>query len=265
MKKIYIFSVLTLIFLAGLFILNSQYQPKLTSNQDNSENQTKDQKGEFIDIDFQNQKIRVVSFKVENPQKISLISNFDEKLTVFEAVEKYQCKNLINGGFYIRTTQDSSIANLPIGLFLADDKKIGNFAQNSLFNGFFKISTDGVPSISSDSSIDNFRIALQSGPILFQDESPLNLRIINDKPERRSVVILTKDNIYFATFYDKTSAYLGPYLASLPQLVKLFSKEKKIKTVAALNLDGGTASSFHSEDFSLPELSPVGSFFCIKN
>ncbi len=257
MKNIYILSVLVLAFLAGLFIINSQYQPKTTPNTTQG-NRDSGIKPELIDIDFNNQQIRIASFKVDNPAKISLIPNFDDKATAFETIEKYSCKDLINGGFY-------SQGNLPIGLFVTDDKKIGNFAQNLLFNGFFKILKNETPIISAESSIDNSRIALQSGPILFQNGFPLKLSIINDKPERRAVVALTKNEVYFIIFYDKSSVYIGPYLADLPQLTQIFGQKKGIRITDALNLDGGTASAFHSGNISISELSPVGSFFCIKN
>lgn len=257
MKNIYIFSILVLAFLAGLFIINSQYQPKTSSGTTKS-NIERGTQTEFTDINFNNQQIRIASFKVGSPAKISLIPNFDDKATAFEAIDKYNCKDLINGGFY-------SQGNFPIGLFVTDDKKIGNFTQNLLFNGFFKILKNETPIISAESSTDNYRIALQSGPILFQNGFPLKLRIIDDKPERRAVVALTKNEVYFIIFYDKNSVYIGPYLADLPELVRIFSQKKSIQITDALNLDGGTASTFHSGNISLSELSPVGSFFCIKN
>lgn len=257
MKSIYTFSVLVLIFLAGLFIINSQYQPKTTSSTTSKTNTNNGTGEEFIDIDFNNQQIRAVSFKIDNPAKISLIPNFEEKSTAFEVTEKYSCKDLINGGFY-------SKGNLPIGLFVTDDKKIGNFTQNLLFNGFFKISRDEIATISNDSS-GNLRLALQSGPILIQNGYPLRLQIIDDKPERRAVVALTQNEVYFIVFYNKNSVYLGPLLTNLPEFTRIFGQQKNIKIIDALNLDGGTASAFRSGNISLPELSQAGSFFCIKN
>ena len=91
------------------------------------------------------------------------------------------------------------------------------------------------------------------------------LSILDDKPGRRVVVAQAENKIYFIAFYNNNSVYLGPNLSDLPQLLKMFAQKRKTTILNALNLDGGAASAFHTDNFSLPELTPVGSFFCIKD
>lgn len=222
---------------------------------------------DHVDLSIGNENFKAAWIEVNDPSKISLIPNFKEKEAAFSIADKYGCKSLTNGGFYVQSTQDSSYStqNSPIGLFVTDSKKIGEFNQNSLFNGFFKISKNEVPLITTEGTSDNFRIALQSGPILFKNGFPTKLSILDDKPGRRIVVAQGENKIYFIAFYNNNSVYLGPNLSDLPELLKMFAQKTKITIINALNLDGGAASAFHTDSFSLPELTPVGSFFCIKD
>jgi len=76
---------------------------------------------------------------------------------------------------------------------------------------------------------------------------------------------VTGDNkLIFMVIYDPKSVFLGPELVDLPQIVSLVSAENDLNIADAINLDGGSASAFKSRDFSLSEISPVGSFFCLQ-
>ncbi len=54
-------------------------------------------------------------------------------------------------------------------------------------------------------------------------------------------------------------------LVDLPEIVQAIIKKETIDVVDALNLDGGNHSAFYGNDTTLYELSPIGSFFCIKD
>lgn len=209
-----------------------------------------------FEIESEGQKILVHWFEA-NPDSTFLIPNFEEKLPASEAKDKYQCDSLVSGGFYSK--EDN-----PIGLFQNDDGSLGGWQKNDLLNGIFSINHLGVPRITRVVPKDILRIGLQSGPILKENGSYIDLQMRNDSPERRVVVFTTGENrSYFAIFYDPESNFLGPTLEGLPSVLKEFEAQTGIKIADALNLDGGSASSFYHDDFELGEISYSGSFFCV--
>lgn len=92
------------------------------------------------------------------------------------------------------------------------------------------------------------------------------MSVKNDKQARRVVAGVTGENkLIFLVFYDNNQYYSGPYLNDLPDLVDKTGKSLDLNIADAINLDGGSASAFISDDIKLTELTPVGSFFCISN
>ncbi len=247
---------MVLAFLAILFIVLTDLNQATTSEVKTGEPTNTVTQADTLNLNYNGKTLKVAWIET-TADKISLIPNFNEKDTAFDVIDKYKCNSLTNGGFY-------SLENAPIGLFVTDEKRVGEFQENLLFNGFFKISKTSVTTITTNSETSNTRVALQSGPILFQNGYPTTLKINPDKPSRRTVVALTNKSILFLSFYDPSSVYLGPNLSDLPSLLVNFAEAKNIYIKDALNLDGGSASAFHTTGVSLPEITPVGSFFCIK-
>jgi hypothetical protein len=64
--------------------------------------------------------------------------------------------------------------------------------------------------------------------------------------------------------YDPSSSFRGPKLADLPSFVSKLEKDVQVPLADAINLDGGSASTFKNGETYLTELSPVGSLLCIK-
>jgi hypothetical protein len=64
--------------------------------------------------------------------------------------------------------------------------------------------------------------------------------------------------------YDQFTPLLGPTLEELPGILEKFSKDKNLNLIYVLNLDGGAHSAFISDLATLTEVSPAGSFFCVK-
>ena len=197
-------------------------------------------------------------FQISNPSSIYLYPNFDEKYSLDEGINKYDCKNLMSGGFYTET-------HSPIGLFITEAEILGNPASSSLFNGYFTLTKSGKANISKNYTGELVRIGLQSGPVLIQNNMIQQLSLANDKTARRNIVALTKEGeILFITLYDKESVFIGPLLADLPDLLSEIQNEIGIEFTSALNLDGGSASAFYTQSLQLSELTPIGSFFCEK-
>jgi uncharacterized protein YigE (DUF2233 family) len=196
--------------------------------------------------------------QITNPENIFLYPNFEERYTLEEGVEKYDCRNLTSGGFYTET-------NSPIGLFISEEGMLSDKTVNNLFNGYFVLTKKNEATISRDYSGEPVRIGLQAGPILIQSGVVQKLALASDKMARRIVVALTEEGeIYFITIFDKESVFMGPLLADLPELISNIQDKIDMEFISALNLDGGSASAFYTQNIQLSELTPVGSFFCEK-
>jgi uncharacterized protein YigE (DUF2233 family) len=186
---------------------------------------------------------------------ITFHSNLQERLNSEEIREKYSCRSLVNGGFY-------SKENTHIGLFIADKQKLSNSQTNPTFNGYLTINNQVQISRTANESVTH---AVQTGPILISGSRANNFEIKNDDNKRRIVAAVLRDgNLVFIAVYDKSSKFLGPKLADLPGILMQFSDNTSIKIRDAINLDGGSASFFITDEVNLQELVRVGSFFCIK-
>ncbi len=190
---------------------------------------------------------------------ITLYSNLPVKKTGKEIQEIYQCKYLINGGFYTKE-------NTHLGLLVTEEGTKSQRIKHSLFHGFFFKTNDG--SIHIDRMIPEkpLGFALQSGPLLIVKGEPVILKIIQDEQARRIAVGLDEfSNVYFFAFYDTNNPFHGPFLADMPEILQKTGEAEGIAIQNAINLDGGSHSAFYGSDITLTELSPIGSFFCIKS
>lgn len=186
---------------------------------------------------------------------VELIPNFTNIINSRVIKTNYHCEALINAGFY-------DTDNKPLGLFKTENQIYGNAIRSNLLNGYiwnfngYYISTE-VPS-------DHVSWIMQSGPVLFQSTKPVILSIRNDEPDRRSVAITTTDHmLYFFILFNKDINTSGPELELVPQLLSQIAYQEKITILDAINLDGGSASSYISTDIFLSELTHIGSAFCI--
>ncbi len=212
-----------------------------------------------VDLEFNDNQYSVSWLKVDSADRLFLYPNFADKLSSSEAVSNNNCISLVSAGFY---TKEAT----PIGLFITEGRQLKSKVENTLFNGIFSILYSGESAISGNVSDENTRVALQSGPILMRDGNVDNLSLVNDESARRVVLGITEENdVIFFIFYKKGSVFIGPSLTNLPELVKLASEKAGVQVVDAINLDGGGASAFYTGGIKLSEISPIGSFFCIKN
>ncbi len=210
------------------------------------------------EIAYNNQKIAVGIIPIKNLQSLTLIPNFKEKLSTSQIMRRNDCKAGVNGGFYDEN-------NNPLGLIVASGNVYNRSVESRLFNGYFHIDSNNLGKISYEEPQTNSIWAIQSGPMLIFDEKKLPLNINNDEIARRMVVAeAINQEIIFLTFYDKESLFEGPLLSELPGIIKESESSLGIKIKVAMNLDGGSASAFWSDNLRLEELAPVGSFFCVK-
>lgn len=195
--------------------------------------------------------------KVEDPEKIFLYPNFENKENSRNLIEKNKCRNLINGSYY---TGDSK----PLGMFVSEGATVKNQTKNLLIPAIFFVTYDKEADILYDIAGKNLRLALQTGPVLWENGVAKRLSLRDDGLSRRSVVGITDNKeIIFIALYNNQVLLQGPYLEDMPIILKQFQEKSAIQLIKAANLDGGSASAFYTGKFFLEELSYIGSYFCI--
>ncbi len=198
-----------------------------------------------------------------NPETLELMSNLDSKETASDLMKEYSCSALVNAGFY--TADSPEEAHEAIGLFVSEGETLSDFRKNSLFNGILSINEMDTPRITEVVPADPLRMGIQTGPLLQVNDQAMKLSLARDKNARRLVAAVTGDNeLIFIVFYDSDARFSGPLLADLPQLLGEFENKTQINIADAINMDGGSASAFITDEVSLTEISPIGSFFCLK-
>jgi hypothetical protein len=187
-----------------------------------------------------------------------LIPNFEDKKTAKDVFEENACELLVSGGFY---SEDS----WPIGYFVFGGEVLSQFSQSKLFDGVLSVNSMGTPRITRTPPRDPILVGLQTGPMLQENDTKIELELVRDKPARRMIAAVTGGNeLLLMTVYSLESAFSGPMLGQLPEIISKLEEEENLNIADAINLDGGSASAFISDDFSLSEASPVGSFFCAR-
>jgi uncharacterized protein YigE (DUF2233 family) len=193
------------------------------------------------------------------PDSVTLLPNFGPRKNSQTLMTEHLCVYGVNGGFY-------NVDNTPLGLFISENTVFYKQSASTFFNGFFWIDTQNQTGITDTLPSRELSYALQSGPLLIQSGVPVSLRIRNDENARRSTVGIVRDTdtIFFTVVYNPESVFDGPVLSDLPSILSSISLQENVTLESAVNLDGGSASAFYSEDTKLGELTPVGSIFCIK-
>ncbi len=208
-------------------------------------------------IQYKNITYGIAAYEVDTNETVDLIPNFSQKMGSADVFLSNSCSFLTNGSFY-------TPENEPVGLFQIGDHILKPFIQNRTVNSvvyrrnkslyvdydYLQTPTDWI---------------FQAGPMLYFHGSPLPLKIKNDEPARRMVAIQRSDNrILFTAIVIESQITSGPYLADVPVILKTYSSQKAIPIQNAVNLDGGSASVFHSDSMVYPEFNPVGSFLCVR-
>jgi len=209
-----------------------------------------------IEIEFEGRDYEAIVLPI-NPDELTLNSNLEEKKISREIVGSGECKAVVSGGFY---TKEGS----HVGLFIENFVQIQGARGNSLFDGFFSINSLDTPRITRILPDDSLREAIQTGPLLIENDVVINLEMRNDKLKRRILVAVDGSNkMYLITVYNPDSSFEGPFLEDLPEVVTKI-EQYGYDFADAINLDGGTASAFYVGNIHLPELSSIGSYFCVS-
>lgn len=258
MKKYLWFLGAFLVIVALGFFMSKRSDDKVLGTQSDNTPLATSVYSNLISFNFKENSLNAAWYKVSDPFNLKLIANFDEKENASDVFEAKSCKFLSNAGFYMKDAR-------PAGYFSSEGLALRGFSENILFDGVLSVNYLGTPRILRGSPDETTRIGVQTGPIIKENNEFKTLNITTDKQSRRMVAAVTGTNeLYFIVFYEGSSAYLGPNLDDMPEVLKTFEEKSGITFADAINLDGGSASAFYTNGFSLSEISPVGAFFCEK-
>jgi uncharacterized protein YigE (DUF2233 family) len=191
-------------------------------------------------------------------QNLRLFPNFVDKRAAQNLKEAKQCQTLVNGGFY---SEDFK----PLGWLVTEGSQVSAPIQSSLLDGFFSVDQAGKAAIGWQKPESLVRIGLQSGPVLMWQGQPLPLEIKDDQPRRRMALGLTgNQEVIFLAVTGEKSAASGPNLADLPAVVAAINDQRGLSLENVLNLDGGSASAFLTDEVALDEVTFIGSYFCVR-
>ncbi len=256
-KLIYILPVLLIIFIIFIYA-KPVFKPqiKITQPDPYTSKSTPKVPQSYVPPTESETKYKTNWLIVRDIKKINFYSNLQDKLASNEIINKHLCSYLVSGGYY--TKEDN-----PIGLFIENGEIKNQAINNNLINGYFYIN-NGKAQISSAPPT-SAQIALQAGPLLMKDNQFLPIVGANDNHDRRVLVsILENGNIAFLVMYDKKSPLSGPALSEVANVLETLQKNSSIDVKDVLNLDGGSASAFITDQIKLTELSRIGSYFCIN-
>lgn len=243
------FAVFFLLSLIGLAVFSLNKQEVVTSENVEESRGTvlSDYSGEYA-----------VAWLKAPPETTTLIPNFSSKKTSGDNMREYSCKFLVSGGFY-------STENSPIGYFVAGGEELSGYTKNKLFNGVLSINRLDTPRITRTPPEDSLVSAVQAGPLIVENGQILEVAETNNKNSRRILAGVTgENNLVFIAVYGPNSVFHGPKLSELPRVISKFAESSGLNFADVINLDGGAASAFLTEETTLSEASPIGSFFCIR-
>lgn len=263
MKRVIIFTCVVILFVVWTIYLSYGYlrqsvqEFSLSDIIDRSGRATTAQLPEGSEtIDYKNGSLSYYFF-ITQPEEIRLVENTGDA-SARELAGANLCRRYVNGGYY---TADMN----PLGLFIVNGVVLYPMHDSTTLNAIFAVNNSGKAEITEASLNDDWKVALQAGPLLVENGIARNLEIRNDEAERR-VIAATLENgfVAFIVLYDADSVYLGPYLKDVPELIVRIASAEGVRLENAMNLDGGTASAFSDGKVFLSEFKTVGSIICIK-
>lgn len=208
-------------------------------------------------VSYENSLYQYRFIRIPQGTRIILVENFSKQESVQTIIQQHACTAGINAGYY---TTD----HLPLGKWNNGNTALESAGDTRFINSF--VSTDETSrmvAITAEEPI-LYGWYFQTGPQLFGEGSPFPLRIKNDEPARRSILIkLTDESTIFLSLFGQSSVLSGPLLGDAPGILSVIGQQESWEIDAATNLDGGRASFFWDGTRVLDEVTPVGSVLCV--
>lgn len=258
MKRFWVFLIILLALLSFFFWISSSQKASPEPVIEKQEVKNEEIGSGMKNLTFNGENFFFLAEKINEPQKLLLYPNFEEKLSSSVLFENNHCQFLVNGGFYGEDNQ-------PLGWFFTQENLFKKETKNAFLNGFLSMDKKGIVTI-DDTPLSNPVVwGLQTGPLLILKNQPLVLNLTHDEADRRLIAALNEKNELFFLAITKTdSLAFGPLLEDLPLIVKQVGLELNETFQSAVNLDGGTASAFLTQTKSIKEYTWIGSFFCLQ-
>ncbi len=248
-------SFAVILFSSLIYLKNTKFKQQKHTNDQSSTNSISPTP---TDQPLLDNKYHHAIIKTDKHSMLEVFSNLDEKLTSKKAKENHKCDALVSGGFY---TKDDT----HIGLFISRGEMLKDKISSNTFNGYLSISEQSDVTISKD-PIKKSYFSFQTGPLLMLNKINQIINPSNQDGARRLIALISHSNqAHFVVIYNKNSPLKGPKLSELTNLLSAIEDLENLDIKDAINLDGGSHSAFLSTDATLTELSPIGSYICIKN
>jgi len=151
-----------------------------------------------------------------------------------------------------------------LGWYVIDGKRLHKSINSRLFDGYVFQNSQNIQ-IDLKVPSEDVKWGFQTGPVLFWQNHPTQIKIVDDKPSRRMVLFKNQNNnVYLLVLVSEDLLSSGPYLQNLPQILTDISSQEAWHISEAINLDGGRASALISSQIQINELTWIGSFLCVK-
>lgn len=256
MKRIMTFIIATVLVITLLLLLSSNKRVVQVTQPNPLPTVTPQESQKYVAPSGTTDAFKTDWIIIRDLKRVQFFSNLDDKLTSSEIISVHSCNYLVNGGFYTKE-------NNPIGLLIVNGIKVHDAQSNALFNGYFSVNNNKALISSSPPSLAQY--AVQAGPLIMLDNNYLPIQGGNSEKDRRVLAAILDDgNAAFLVMYDKKSPLNGPALKEIPGILKELENNSSLSLRSVMNLDGGSASTFISENVKLSEISRVGSYFCIS-
>lgn len=190
--------------------------------------------------------------------KLTPVPNFEKEFTSLSIKEKYNCDVLVNGGFYDEQGK-------PLGTYFLNSKKYSEVKKNSFVNGIFSLDTNGQMEISKVDLFDftkDYEFYMQSGPLYIISGTIASTDKGNTNARRIIIADDLNNNFYIIVIVDKNNFNSGPNISEASDILLKLKETLNLDIQSAINLDGGNASLFISENYSITESTFAGSFLC---
>lgn len=249
---IFIFIFLT------LFLLSAKSSKRDEKSEGNySSDQEVEDIVETLEEDFGKYRMLLV-----NLEKYSFtgIPNFDKSNSSESIIEKYKCKILINGAMYDKFEN-------PLGLYYLNGFIRSDLNKSKIMNGIVSFTESSGFKIEPIEIFDpskNYTFYMQTGPILIKNGVREVLQNNNNYARR---IIFGRDSVnefYAIAVFDKLNYGEGPNLSETADMIVSLKDRVSIEFEDVVNLDGGNASLFVTDNYSIKESAFSGSYLCFK-
>lgn len=215
----------------------------------------------FQEINLDGRHFYISQFSPKNFQlKITENTDSNSRKSIKEIHQNQSAALTFNGGFYDENFK-------PIGYLTSEGKNISALQKTNLLNGIFTIDKNQTPKLYNYidfkdleiETLEQIDFAVQSGPILIDQNGEIQVDQQNKIKANRSVIGIDKNNqliviIMRQNIFEQDKEIT---LYELASLLKNTTPFKEMGLHSIINLDGGTSTGLAIGENYYPELQKV--------